>query len=168
MAKDAWTAAVCVSARQYDVEVELRRLGIPVYLPQYRKKWLPPGEHKPVFRRQPLFRGYVLVPAHEARSRQMHFARHLQKPRFLLSSAEGTLWTVPGEIVFEVAKIENEGGYDECDPDLGDRVRLRTTGAMAAVDLFVSSVDGKVAELFSPLFRGCRVTAKTASLARAA
>jgi hypothetical protein len=167
MPKDAWTAAVCASAREYEAETELRRLGITCYVPQYRKKWLPPGAHKPVFRRHPLFRGYLLVPACEGRSRLMHYARHLQKPRFLLSSAEGTLWTIPGEVVFEVARIENEGGYDECDPDLGDKVRLRSKGAMGGVDLFVASVDSKIAQLLTPLFGGVRATAKIADLARA-
>ena len=167
MAKNSWTAAICASAREYEAECELRRLGIPVYLPQYRKKWLPPGEHRWVLRRHPLFRGYVLVPAHEARSRQMHFAKHLHKPRFLLSSSEGTLWTVPADVVLEVARIENEGGYDECEPGLGDKVRLRSKGAMGGVDLFVASVDAKIAQLLVPLFGGARATAKVADLARA-
>ena len=37
MAKDAWTAAVCIGAREYEAECEIRRLGVSAYLPQQRK-----------------------------------------------------------------------------------------------------------------------------------
>jgi hypothetical protein len=49
-----------------------------------------------------------------------------------------------------------------------ERVRLRSSGALSAMELVVASLDEKTVQLFSPLFGGARVTAKTASLTRAA
>jgi hypothetical protein len=46
-------------------------------------------------------------------------------------------------------------------------VRLKATGALSGMDLIVASLDEKTAQLFSPLFGGARVTAKTVDLARA-
>jgi hypothetical protein len=71
-------------------------------------------------------------------------------------------------VIFELARAENEGRFDEVPPELGDKVRLRSSGALSAMELIVASLDATTAQLFSPLFGGARVTAKTANLTRAA
>jgi hypothetical protein len=42
----------------------------------------------------------------------------------LLASAEGRIWEAPGPVIFELARAENEGRFDEVPPELGDRVLL--------------------------------------------
>jgi hypothetical protein len=86
----------------------------------------------------------------------------------LLASQEGRIWEAPAETIFELARAENEGKFDEVPPELGDRVRLRTSGALSAMELIVSTLDSTTAQLFSPLFGGSRVTARTVDLTRAA
>jgi len=71
-------------------------------------------------------------------------------------------------VIFEIARAENEGRFDEIPPELGDRVRLKAGGALSAMELIVSSLDEKTAQLFSPLFGSSRATAKTVDLTRAA
>jgi hypothetical protein len=86
----------------------------------------------------------------------------------LLASKEDRVWEAPGEVIFEIERAENDGKFDEIPPELGDKVRLKGIGALSGMDLIVASLDQKVAQLFSPLFGGARVTAKTARLTRAA
>ena len=165
-----WTAALCVSAKEYEAECELRRLGITVYLPQRRQHWAPPGAHaqKPMLRRVPLFKGYIFILAKQARYREVGFARHLWQPRPLLCSNEGRIWSCSGDIIFEIARAEHEGKFDDVAPSLGDRVRLKGNTVLSTMELVVASLHEQTAQLFSPLFQGCRVKAKTSDLTRAA
>ena len=96
----------------------------------------------------PLFKGYIFVRAAEARRREMHFVRNLRQPRYLLASGE-TLWTCPAEIISNISRLEKEGAYDEADPSLGDKVRLRGTGALSVMDLLVASLDEKTAQILT-------------------
>jgi hypothetical protein len=168
MPRDSWACCVTAGAHEYDAECEIRRLGVSAYLPQQRKFWLPRGEQKPLRRSVPLFKGYILVPANEARRRELHSARYLRQPKYLLASLEGQIWTCPGEVVFELARLENEGRFDEIAPSLGDRVKLKGGGALSAMELLVSCLDQTTAQLFSPILGGARVTAKVSDLTRAA
>jgi hypothetical protein len=162
-----WVALLAVGGAEYDAQLELQRLGLHPYLPQFKKKWTPYGVAKPLARRYALFPGYVLLPLAEARAREVYCVRQLRQPKPILCDGDGRLWTVPAAEVHVLAKAENEGGFDEVAPSLGDKVRLRAGGALSAMELLVSSVDDKTARLFSPLFGGCRGRARPADLARA-
>jgi hypothetical protein len=164
----SWAAAATLAGREYESKIDAERLGLHPYLPQMRKSWLPRGATKPMLRSVPLFPRYLFLPIAEARARQLHFVKGLCGHQFLLASAEGRIWEAPGPIIQELAKAENEGRFDEVPPELGERVRLRAGGALSAMELVVASLDEKTAQLFSPLFGGSRVSAKTASLTRAA
>jgi hypothetical protein len=168
MPRDSFAACMTLAAREYDAELDCRRLGLHPYLPQQRKSWLPRGATKPMLRAVPLFPRYLFIPIAEARARQLHYCRGLAGHQFLLASVEGRIWEAPGPVIFELARAENEGKFDEVPPELGDKVRLRTGGVLSAMELVVASLDEKTAQLFSPLFGGSRVSAKTASLTRAA
>lgn len=165
--RDMWTAVLCQGAMEYSAESDLRRLGIPVYLPQHKRKWQPVGATSPMLRFSPLFKNYLLVPVAHARRRELHFVRYLRQPKHLLTSAEGVIWSIGVDVVDEIMRLEQSGHFDEVEPVLGDKVRLRSTGALAGLDLFVSSVDDKIARMFSPMLGGARVSAKVADLARA-
>jgi hypothetical protein len=166
--RDSWAACMTLASREYDAELDCRRLGLHPFLPQMRKSWLPRGATKPMLRAQPLFPRYFFLPLPEARARQLRHVRGLCGHSYLLASAEGRIWEAPGPVIFELARAENEGKFDEIPPELGDRVRLRAGGALSSLDLFVSSLGEKTAQLFSPLFQGCRATARSADLTRAA
>ena len=139
--------------------LELERLGLHPYLPQHRRKWLPPGAARPVVRAYPLFPKYLFIPACEARTREVHYVHHLQGPKPLLCDGEGHLWLAPAAEIFALARTENEGGFDEMPPGLGDRVRLKG-GQLPGVEMFLARSTGKMAEVFSPLFGGSKVTVK--------
>ena len=167
MPRDSYAACMTLAAREYDAEQDCRRLGLHPYLPQRRTMWLPRGATKPMLRSVVLFPRYFFLPVAEARARQLHHVRGLSGHRHLLASAEGRIWECPGEVIFEIARAENEGKFDEVPPELGDRVRLKGNSALSTMDLLVHCLDTTTAQLFSPLFGGTRVTAKVADLARA-
>ena len=167
MGSDGWCCAVTLSGHEYVAETDLRRLGLHPYLPQYRTPWRPPGAERPLLRARPLFPKYIFVPLAEARSREMHFARGLCGHKPLLASAEGRLWVAPADVVFEVAKLENEGAYDQTDVGFGDKVRLREAGVLSTFDMLVARATPRIIELLSPLFGGVRATARVGDLARA-
>jgi hypothetical protein len=85
----------------------------------------------------------------------------------LLCSNEGRVWTVSADVIFEIAKLEKEGRFDEVPPSLGDRVRLKGNSALSTMDLLVSCLDTTVAEVLSPLFGGVKATVRTADLVKA-
>jgi hypothetical protein len=167
----SWAACTTLGGREYDAKQDCERLGLHPYLPQQRKSWTPrAATHvvKPFLRAVPLFPRYFFLPLCEARVRQLHYVRGLAGPRYLLASLEGRIWEAPGEVIFEIAKAENEGRFDEVPPELGDKVRLKGASPLSGMDLIVASLDERMARLFSPLFSGCRAIAKTADLTRAA
>lgn len=164
----AWAACVTLAAREYDAKLDCERLGLHPFLPQMRKSWLPRGAVKPMMRAVPLFPRYFFLPVCEARARQLHYVRGLNGHAYLLASAEGRVWEAPGSTIFELARAENEGRFDEVAPELGDKVRLRSSGVLSAMELVVASLDQKTAQLFAPLFGGSRASAKSADLIRAA
>jgi hypothetical protein len=166
--RDSYAACVTLAAREYDAKLDCERLGLHPYLPQTRKSWLPRGATKPMLRCVPLFPRYLFLPIAEARARQLHHVRGLCGHSYLLASAEGRTWEAPGPVIAELVQAEKEGRFDEIPPVLGDRVRLKASGALSGMELVVACLDEKVAQLLSPLFGGARVTAKTASLTRAA
>jgi hypothetical protein len=167
----SWAAVTTLGGREYDAKLNCERLGLHPYPPQQRKSWQPrTATHiaKPLLRSVPLFPRYFFIPVVEARARQLHYVRGLCGHQYLVSSLEGRIWEAPGEVIFALAKAENEGRFDEIPPELGDKVRVKGTGALSGMELVVASLDEKVAQLFSPLFGGSRMTARSADLTRAA
>ena len=66
--RDSWAAVTTLGGKEYDAELDCRRLGLHPYLPQMRKSWLPRGATKPMLRSVPLFPRYFFVPLVEARA----------------------------------------------------------------------------------------------------
>jgi hypothetical protein len=115
-----------------------------------------------------LFPRYLLLPIAEARRRELHYVPGLTGDRYLLASAEGRIWEAPASVVSAISEAENRGEFDEIPPSLGDKVKLRGTGALSTMELLVSCLDTTTAQLFSPILGGARVKAKVADLTRAA
>jgi hypothetical protein len=156
-----------LAAREYDAEQDCRRLGLHAYLPQMRKSWLPRGAQKPMLRSVPLFPRYLFVPIHEARSYPMRHVRGLPGHRFLLASAEGRIWECPGPVIAELVQAEKDGRFDEVPPELGSKVRMKGKGALSTMDLLISCLDDRTAEILTPLFGGVSAKVKVADLVRA-
>jgi hypothetical protein len=167
MSKDSWAAITTLGAKEYDVDRDCRRLGLHPFFPQQRKLWLPRGASKPLLRASPLFPRYLLLPINEARRRELHYIPGLTGDRYLLASAEGRIWEAPGSVVTAISEAESRGDFDEVPPSLGDRAKLRGTGALSTMSMLVNCLDAGAAQLLSPLFGGSRVTAKVADLVRA-
>jgi hypothetical protein len=62
-----------------------------------------------------------------------------------LNDADGRLWIVPDDVIFELALVENQGLFDETRAT-DDRVKLR------GMELFSASIGSVIVELFCPLF----------------
>jgi hypothetical protein len=165
--RDSWAVISTLAAKEYVVASELARLSLHPYLAQRKARWTPRGASKPMTRCVPLFPKYIFIPVCEARLPQLHFVPGLPGHKFLLTSAEGSIWTTSADCIFEVARLENMGAFDACDVAPGERVRLNTAGPLSAIDLFVSVAGEKMAELFSPLLGGAKVMARSADLVRA-
>jgi hypothetical protein len=165
--RDAWACCMTLAAREYDAELDCRRLGLHPFLPQQRKSWLPRGATKPMPRAVPLFPRYFFIPIPEARARQMHHVRGLCGHQFLLASAEGRIWEAPGPVIAELVQACGDGRFDEAPPELGDRVRMKGKGALSTMELLVACLDDRTAKILTPLFGGVSATVKVADLVRA-
>jgi hypothetical protein len=132
-----------------------------------RKSWLPRGATKPMLRSVPLFPRYFFIPLQEARARQLHHVRGLCGHQYLLASAEGRIWEAPGPVIAELVQAEKEGRFDEVPPELGDRVRMKGKGALSTMELLVSCLDDRTAQILTPLFGGVSAKVKVADLVRA-
>lgn len=166
MAKDDWIAAVTEPAAEYAAKIELERLGLSPYLAQFRKVWSPPGASKPMVRLHPLFPRYLFLPLAEARHREMHYAKGLRRPRAILADAEGKPWVATGLEISTIIQMEKQGSFDEIIA-IGDRVRLKKTGVLSGIEILLSKSTERTAELFLPLFGGCRGTSTMENLQRA-
>ncbi len=162
-----WTAVTTLGTMEYVVHSELNRAGLSPYLAQRKASWAPRGATRPMTRKIPIFPKYVFLPVAEARLPQVHYCRGLPSQKYLLTSAEGAIWTMGSAIVDEIMRLEREGTFDEVPPELGDRVRLKGGGALSTMELLVASLDTATAQILTPLFGGTRATVKTADLARA-
>ena len=172
MPRDAWAAVMTMGGKEYDAEQDCRRLGLHPYLPQMRKMWTPRVltsglSTKPCLRSSPLFPKYFFVPLCEARARQLHYCRGLMGRQFLLASKEGRIWECPGPVIAELEFAEKEGRFDETPPELGERVRMKGKGALSTMELLVSCLDDRTAQILTPLFGGVTAKVKVADLVRA-
>jgi hypothetical protein len=156
-----------LAAAEYSVATDLTRLGLHPYLAQRRQRWLPRGATRPMARAMPLFPRYLFLPIAEARLPQLHYVRGLPGHKYLLSSAEGAIWTASAEDIFAIMKLENEGAFDSIDVLPGEKVRLKGTSPLSAIDLLVATAGETTATLFAPLFGGVKATARVGDLAKA-
>ena len=156
-----------LATMEYVVTTELTRVGLSPYLAQRKARWTPRGAVRPMVRAIPIFPRYVFVPVAQARLPQVHFCRGLPGHKYLLSSAEGSIWTVSADVIQEIARLEREGAFDAFDVVPGERVRLKGASPVSTMDMFVATAGEKLTELLSPLFGGVKATAKSADLIRA-
>src|ERR1700733_404805 len=106
MPRDSWTAVMTLAAMEYVVASELTRVGCMPYLAQRKARWTPRGSARAMARSIPMFPRYVFLPVAQARLPQLHFCRGLQGHKYLLSSAEGAIWTASGDVIYEIARLE--------------------------------------------------------------
>ena len=145
MAHDGWCAAMTDGKAEYAVLIQLERLGLRAYLPQCKRHCRLPGAAVPLVRSYPLFPCRLFLPLAQARVREIHYVRGLKLPRPFLNDADGRLWIVPDDVIFELALVENQGLFDETRAT-DDRVKLR------GMELFSASIGSVIVELFCPLF----------------
>jgi hypothetical protein len=166
MPRDSWTAVMTLATMEYVVASELTRVGLMPYLAQRKARWTPRGAVKPMVRSIPIFPRYVFLPVDQARLPQLHYCRGLQGHKFLLSSADGSIWTASAETIHEIARLENEGAFDALEIVRGERVRLKTQGPLSSLDLLVATAGDAMVELLAPLFGGVKASARPADLIR--
>jgi hypothetical protein len=163
MARSDYTALVTEPAAEYVAATELRRFGLRPYLPELRKRWIPPRGGV-LLRRFPLFTRYLLLPIGEADHRAVRHSRGVRRARPILADDRGRPWRCPAAVVDAIKTAESEGEFDEVIAN-GDRVEL-TSGVLACISARMCGSPGIKVELLLPLFGGVRATASLAQLAR--
>jgi hypothetical protein len=165
--RDAWACCVTLAAREYDPGWIASAWACTRSWRKCASPGSPAALRNRCCARFLLFPRYFFIPIPEARARQLRRVRGLCGHQYLLASAEGRIWEAPGPVIAEFVQAEKEGRFDEVPPSLGDRVKIKGGGALSALDLIVSSLDEKTAQLFVPLFGGSKATVQTANLTRA-
>jgi hypothetical protein len=160
MASDYWAAARTAGGAEYAVTVDLKRLRLTPFCPQYYRHWTPDKSSTSLVKAYPLFPRYVLLPLAEARTREVQYVRGLRLPKPLLT-VDGQIWQIPAEAVFELARLEHRA-------DLDRTVLAGNWVRMTAVDLFLAQVAEQTAELFRPLWAVARPAAGSSIEMRAA
>jgi hypothetical protein len=84
------------------------------------------------------------MPLRQARSRELHYARGIKGPKFLVDGPDGKLFTVPDAAVWALCELDREGAFD--DPPPGNAVRLTGCELLAAI------AGEALASVFAPLF----------------
>ena len=85
----------------------------------------------------PLIPRRALMPLRQARSRELHYARGIKGPKFLVDGPDGKLFTVPDAAVWALCELDREGAFD--DPPPGNAVRLTGCELLAAPELQIDS-----------------------------
>src|SRR5262245_4944451 len=165
MARTDWVALVTDPAAEYTARLELERFDLHPYLPQIKKRWLPPRHQSAFLRRYPLFPRYLLLPIRESSFSGLRLCRGLCKVRPILCTDDGRLWRAPDSVIAAGRESEERGDFDEVLAQ-GDRVRL-VKGVLAGVAATLTSTarSGRV-EVLMPLFGGVRATAAAGNVAR--
>jgi hypothetical protein len=136
-----FAVAATETGLEYQVRLELARLRLNPYLPQYTRLWTPDKTAMPLVRCFPLFPKYVFLPLAEARTREIFYVKGLKLPKPFINNGDGRILTLPEDAVFEVMRIEHEGGFD-----LTLASRRLTPAA-----IFASRLAEATAALFRPL-----------------
>jgi hypothetical protein len=164
MARSDWVALVTEPAAEYLACTELERFGLRPYLPQVRKRWMPPHANGYIPRRYPLFPRYLLLPIGDANPATIRVARGLRKIRPLLAADNGAVWRAPDRVIQEIQQAELRGEFDELLVQ-GAAVSLNGT-PLAGVAAILERSHANTVELFSPLLGGARITVSAARIVR--
>jgi hypothetical protein len=141
---DSWAAIVTLPGMEFVACQEIRRFCLTCFLPQRRRRIFLKGAAESFMYAMPLIPRRALMPLRQARSRELHYARGVKGPKFLVDGPDGKLFTVPDAAVWTLCDLDRAGAFD--DPPPGNAVRLTGCELLAAI------AGETLANLFAPLF----------------
>jgi hypothetical protein len=142
---------------EYLAQLDLRRFGILVWLPE-RRRVVRPKDVEPFFQFVPLLPRRLLVPLHSARDAAFWHCRGVERPKWLVAGEDGKPLCIPDNAVRELLSLA--GHFDE--DRLGGNIRrLKGRELLAAVG------GDELAEAFAPLFPKPKIESHPMRLSKA-
>ncbi|MER9079943.1 transcription termination/antitermination NusG family protein [Mesorhizobium sp. M0895] len=108
----AWLAVQTKPGGEYRAMTEMQRLGIPVYMAQYRHEYRHPRSKAWITKNFPLFLGYIFTPAHDVKWGALNSCDGLVR-NGVLCDAEGKPVPIPGEDIKDIKDAEEKGVFDK-------------------------------------------------------
>lgn len=135
-----WYAVRTKPAAEYAAEVEMRRVGLTVYMPQFRREYRHHRSKAWITRQFPLFNGYLFVRADDLNRGALASCKGLERDP-ILSSADGRNVEIKGSAIERIRENEECGAFDE----------LRQSGGRLRVGQTVRIAEGALSGLEGPL-----------------
>lgn len=157
-----WYAVETRPGAEYVAETEMRRVGLTVYLPQYRREFRHHRSKAWIARSFPLFTGYLFVRVEDLDWSALATCRGLER-NGVLRNPEGKPVAVEDAAVMAIRTKEEAGEFDELRARSsglheGQEVAI-AAGALAGKEALVARVrSGKNVRLLLQMF-GTTVTA---------
>lgn len=167
----SWYALETRPAAEYVAETEIRRVGVEVYLPQFRREYRHHRSKKWIARSFPLFTGYLFIRADGLDWGALATCRGIERDGVLRDMA-GKPLAIDGEEVDAIRAREAAGEFDDLRArsagfKSGERVVI-TGGALVGREALVARVkSGRNVSLLLEMF-GSKITVSVpvAKLAR--
>ncbi|RUV33384.1 hypothetical protein EOB49_30675 [Mesorhizobium sp. M7A.F.Ca.MR.148.00.0.0] len=133
----AWLAVQTKPGGEYRAMTEMQRLGIPVYMPQYRHEYRHHRTKAWLVKNFPLFLGYIFTPAHDVKWGALNSCDGLVR-NGVLCDIEGKPVPIPGDDIKAIRDAEEKGVFDKM-RDHGLRIKagegvMVLDGAFAGAD----------------------------------
>lgn len=125
-----WHAVETRPAMEYVAETEIRRVGITVYLPQYRREYRHHRSKKWLARSFPLFTGYLFVRADDLDWGALAICRGLER-NAVLRDPEGVPVRISDAEIAAIRTKEEAGEFDE--------LRARSVGLHAGQEVTIAA-----------------------------
>ncbi|RWI60263.1 MAG: hypothetical protein EOQ93_03100 [Mesorhizobium sp.] len=107
-----WFAVQTKPSSEYLAMTEMQRVGIEVYMPQYRHEFRHHRSKAWLVKTFPLFNGYVFTPSHDFKWGALNHCDGVAKTG-VLCGIEGKPVPVPGEAIREIQEAEATGLFDK-------------------------------------------------------
>lgn len=167
-----WYAVETKPAAEYVAETEIRRVGIEVFLPQYRREYRHHRSKKWIARSFPLFTGYLFVRAEQLDWGALMTCRGLERDP-VLRDADNRPVRIGGTEIEAIRERAEAGEFDDLRTRSagfrsGERVRI-SGGALAGMEALVARVKSgrNVALLIEMFGTEVQVSVPVAKLAKA-
>lgn len=123
-----WYVVRTKPAAEYAAEVEMRRVGISVYMPQFRREYRHHRSKAWITRQFPLFNGYLFIRADDLKWGALASCKGLERDA-ILCSASGNRMEIKGSVIERIRENEECGAFDETRQNgsrlqIGQRVKI--------------------------------------------
>lgn len=107
-----WYAVMTKPAAEYIAEVDMRRVGLTVYLPQYRKEYRHHRSKAWLTKQFPLFAGYLFIVADDLDWGALSTCNGIERDP-ILRDHMGKPLPIDGGVILRIHENEDCGAFDE-------------------------------------------------------